>query len=618
MSPHLYFRAFVQFRSTNLRAVLFLLMALGLGLIVANSAAWAQSDLPSTGWQAAPVRSAPSATPMRTSEAAAPQQNGWQARPIAKSDSWSAAPQDSAPVSLQPAAPITADSAFGDAPQRKTTRSLVWQQQSAPPSGARRYPAATRPDAAQPSQHKVSRGVVQAAYEFEDPPAGNPRAANTAEVNAEPIATPEPINAPKPLPAHQSAPVHQSAPAPQGVIEDDSSEIVEGGEGEEGGELLGDSCGCCDNCGHCNCLCCCRPFANKLWVRSEYLLWWSPGYNLPALVTTSTSTNFATAGRLGDPSTTVLFGNSQFGDKNRSGLRIGAGYLLMPCRDISIEGYYTTTGTLSTDFTANSSTFPVLARPFTNVMSNVQGQSAHLIAFPDEATGSISINLTSEFNSAEMLIRRKMCDEHNYHIDFFGGFRYARLAENLQILESQNVLEQRMPFPQGTSLLIGDHFNALNEFNGGEFGFSFSEQYNRWTLDVTAKLAVGNTNSQVAIGGSTTRMGVAGVSNATLIYPGGVLAQTSNSGLFETNSITVMPELGVKLGFFLNRRLKLSAGYNFIYWSKVYRPGDQIDTNINSSQIPPNTLGGAAFPQYPNKTTDFWLQGFTAGLEYRF
>jgi hypothetical protein len=540
---------------------------------------------------------------MRTSEApekAAPQDSGWQTRSASPSEDWTAS-QSAAPSS------ISAESAFGDAPQHKTTRSLVWQPQaSAPASAARRYPAASRSDVAQPSQRKTDHRIVRAAYEFEDLPADAHRTVETAKPTAEPIPTPEPISAPKPMPSNSQ------------VIEDDPTEIVSDGEIEGEGDLLGESCGCCEDCGHCNCLCCCRPFAGKLWVRSEYLLWYSPGYNVPALVTTSSSTDFATAGRLGDSATTTLFGNSKFGDKTRSGLRIGAGYLLMPCRDISIEGYYTTTGTLTQEFSASSSTYPTLARPFSNVFSNVQGSAAHLIAFPQEASGAVSVNMTSEFNSAEMLLRRKMREGDNFHIDFLAGLRYARLAENLQIVESQTILGPRMPFPEGTSLVINDGFNTLNEFTGGQFGFTFSEQYNRWTIDIISKLALGNTHSQVTIGGTTSRTGVGGVSNATLTYAGGVLAQPSNSGVFETNSITAIPELGVKVGFFLNRRLKLSAGYNFIYWSKVARPGDQIDTNINSSQIPPNTLNGSSFPQYPAKTTDFWLQGITAGLEYRF
>jgi hypothetical protein len=460
--------------------------------------------------------------------------------------------------------------------------------------------------AAQPPQRKAASGVVRTAYEFDDPPANRSHAGAEEISRPEPIATPEPAAAPKPVPADS------------GMIYDNPSETISGGDIEGDVDLPGDSCGCCENCGHCNCLCCCRPFAGKLWVRGEYLLWWSPGYNVPALVTTSNSSDFATAGRLGESGTSVLFGNDQVSDKTRTGLRIGAGYLLMPCRSVSIEGYYTTTGTLTDSFAANSTTTPTLARPFFNVLSNVQGQSAHIVAFPGEASGSVSVNITSEFNSAEALIRRKMMDADNYHLDFVVGYRYARLAENLDVLETQTILGPRMPFPEGTSLNITDQFDAINEFNGGQFGFTFSEQYRRWTLDVVAKLALGNTHSQVLVNGATARTGVGGVSNATLTYAGGVLAQPTNIGIYESNGITAIPELGLKLGFFLNRRLKLSAGYNFIYWSKVARPGDQIDTSINSSQIPPGTLQGAGLPQYPAKTTDFWLQGITAGLEYRF
>jgi hypothetical protein len=226
------------------------------------------------------------------------------------------------------------------------------------------------------------------------------------------------------------------------------------------------------------------------------------------------------------------------------------------------------------------------------------------------------VTATSEFNSAEALLRRKITDSHDYHIDMVLGYRYARLAENLQIYETQNLLASRANFPAGTTLGISDAFDTLSEFNGGEIGFVFQEQYRRWTVDITAKMAVGNTNTKVSIFGATSTTGAAG--SPTVTYTGGVLAQRSNIGIYETNSVTVVPELGLKLGFNLNRRLKLSAGYNFLYWSKVARPGDQIDTDVNATQIPPGTLNGAAFPKVTNRTTDFWMQGVTAGLEYRF
>jgi hypothetical protein len=617
MSPRVRPHAIVGHGTIAFRTLPFISIATVCALLAATTAAQAQSDGPSAGWQAAPAASAP--RDAQFTDAGSQKNNGWRARaprasesePLPLRDVDTAAPRARA----QQAA--SSDAVMADSPRATVKRPLVWQPQSAAP--ARRYPAATRIETvAQPSPRTTASGVVQTAYEFDDSPAGGSRADAEEISRPEPIATPEPSGPRQPTAIRAPAATPKSSPADSGTIYDDPSEIMPGGEVEGDGELLGESCGCCDNCGHCNCLCCCRPFAGKLWVRSEYLVWWSPGYHVPALITTGASTDFATAGRLGQSGTSILFGNTKVSDDTRSGLRIGAGYLLMPCRDISIEGYYTTTGMLTDSFAANSNTFSVLARPFFNVMSNTQGQAAHITAFPQEATGSVSVNIVSEFNSAEALIRRKMTDGDNYHLDFVVGYRYARLAENLDILENQTITGPRMPFPEGTILNITDQFDAINEFNGGQFGFTFSEQYRRWTLDVIAKLALGNTHSQVLVNGATARTGVGGVSNATLTYAGGVLAEPTNIGIYESNGITAIPELGIKLGFFLNRRLKLSAGYNFIYWSKVARPGDQIDTNINGSQIPPGTLQGAGFPQYPAKTTDFWLQGVTAGLEYRF
>jgi hypothetical protein len=431
MSPRLYPHAFVQHGSTKVRAPLFFFVGLLLGLSMANTAAQAQSNLPSTGWKATQAAPASQGLPPRSSEAASQQDDGWRPRSTPVSEAQSFPSRDSAADAEQTAAPQapSAESVFDDPPHPKAKRALVWQPQSTPASAARRYPAATRAVAAQPPQKKANRGVVRTAYEFEDPPADNPRGTAGTNSNLEPIPTPEPINITEPI----NTP--KSITSNSGMIYDDPSEIISG-DGAEGDLDLGESCGCCENCGHCNCLCCCRPFAGKLWVRGEYLLWWSPGYSVPALVTTSTDPNasFDTAGRLGQTTTSVLFGNSQLGGNARSGIRIGAGYLLMPCRNISIEGYYTTTGTLTDSFAANSNTYPILARPFNNVLSDSQGQDAHIIAYPDEATGSVSITATSEFNTAEALVRCKMRDADNYHIDFLCGYRFARLAENLQIL----------------------------------------------------------------------------------------------------------------------------------------------------------------------------------------
>ena len=60
-----------------------------------------------------------------------------------------------------------------------------------------------------------------------------------------------------------------------------------------------------------------------------------------------------------------------------------------------------------------------------------------------------------------------------------------------------------------------------------------------------------------------------------------------------------------------------SLGYSFIYWSRLARPGDQIDTDLNLSQLPPGPLAGAARPEFDMHFTDFWAHGLHVGLQYR-
>ena len=77
-------------------------------------------------------------------------------------------------------------------------------------------------------------------------------------------------------------------------------------------------------------------------------------------------------------------------------------------------------------------------------------------------------------------------------------------------------------------------------------------------------------------------------------------------------------ESKTRLGYDLTCRLKATVGWSFLYWSSVMRPGDQIDTNVNPSQLPPGTLSGIPSPQFKPVMTDFWAQGLSIGLDYRY
>jgi hypothetical protein len=68
----------------------------------------------------------------------------------------------------------------------------------------------------------------------------------------------------------------------------------------------------------------------------------------------------------------------------------------------------------------------------------------------------------------------------------------------------------------------------------------------------------------------------------------------------------------------LTCNLTTTFGYRLLYWSDVMRAGEQIDTSVNTSQIPPGQLTGETRPTVPFKTSEFWAQGLHFGLEYAF
>ena len=117
---------------------------------------------------------------------------------------------------------------------------------------------------------------------------------------------------------------------------------------------------------------------------------------------------------------------------------------------------------------------------------------------------------------------------------------------------------------------------------------------------------MGNTNSRVSISGNTT---ATQPTLAPVNSSGGLLAQASNIGQYDQNRFTMLPELGVNLGFDLTRRLRLIGGYSLLYWGGAARSGDQIDLNLVPSEFPPPQNAAAGrFPQFRFAATDYWAK----------
>ena len=193
------------------------------------------------------------------------------------------------------------------------------------------------------------------------------------------------------------------------------------------------------------------------------------------------------------------------------------------------------------------------------------------------------------------------------------GGRYLQLDDSLRITENLQV-EQSV---RGVgNIVVIDQFNTRNQFYGGQIGFDGEYRKNRWFLGGSGKVALGNMRQSVSINGAT----IFNDGPAPGVESGGLLALAgTNIGEYKRDRFAVVPEAGVKIGYYFKPNLRGFVGYDVLYASSVVRPGDQIDLNVNPTFLPRNGPPiGAAVPQFQFRSTDFWAHGVSFGLELRY
>jgi hypothetical protein len=354
----------------------------------------------------------------------------------------------------------------------------------------------------------------------------------------------------------------------------------------------------------------------RFYARADYLMWWFKEQHLPPLVTTGPQEPSNFNGILGMPGTVVLFGNSEAGGGLRSGMRLTAGVWCDDECGMGVEASGFFIGQRSFRFRANSDEFPVLARPFFSL--NRMTEFAQETAAPGLSTGSVSVGGPSSLWGAEIDLRCCVCEGCWGRLDFLAGPRYLQLDEGLHIQESLTGLAGAGSFA-GSQIDVTDRFDTRNQFYGAQAGLDYRRTRGPWSLDLLGKLALGDTHEVVNIHGAQRIVSPAG---AVSTFNGGLLALPSNSGQFSRDRFAVVPEVGVTLGWQATDWCRLVVGYNFLYWSNVVRPADQIDRVIDETQIPNfgTTVpsAGRGRPAEVVRGTDFWAQGVSFGLEFRY
>jgi hypothetical protein len=357
------------------------------------------------------------------------------------------------------------------------------------------------------------------------------------------------------------------------------------------------------------------PAPLRFWGEADLLLWWIKDSQTPPLV----SVGPAGSGAILTQGGTTVFGGS-IDNEERLGGRFAVGAWL-DCEEAwAIEGDYLFLASRGVPFNTGSNGgpgSPTIGRPFFNVLLNAE--DAQLIAAPGILAGTVGVNLTSRLQGAELnlVYHPCTCCCHCWRLELLGGFRYLELHEGLGIAENLQVFPG-VPIIGGDQISLFDQFDTTNRFYGGQLGGRAEVRRGPWIGRAWTKVALGVDHETVTINGSTTIV----TPTSVTVAQGGFLALPSNIGRFNRDAFAVVPEAGLSVGCQVNEHLAVFAGYTFLYWSDVARPGDQIDRVINPTQLPVTMptggLVGPARPSFTFKDTDFWAQGIHVGVEFRF
>ncbi len=361
----------------------------------------------------------------------------------------------------------------------------------------------------------------------------------------------------------------------------------------------------------------------RLWLRGQYLIWWTKGNPVPALVSTSPAgTSKEEAGVPGKLGFDVLFGDQSIADEDRGGGYITLGYWLDEGRTLGLQvDWFLVGNDKSTgSFAAAWEAIPILARPFYDADSGEP--AAARVAFPEVMNGAISVDTSSELNSGDVLLRRTWRSGTRGRIDLLGGYRHFAFREDLTIAESLKLTAAVGDWLQDTTQDSWDHFGTDNDFHGGEFGLNLELYRACWSVNLLAKLALGNVRQELNIDGGTTMVTPAAGGRPSTTYEarGGLLSQPTNIGRHRRNELAVLPELDVNLHYHLTERCSLTLGYTWLRLNRVLRTGDQIDTAVNSRQLfdiehSRGPLNGAPRPAAIFRDTSLWAQGISFGVQ---
>ena len=373
--------------------------------------------------------------------------------------------------------------------------------------------------------------------------------------------------------------------------------------------------------------------AARTWFNLDYLLWF--GKSQPSSFPLLTTGAPASGGIPGNVSSRSLVGTDNLGYNRFSGFRAELGAYFDPAQRYGayLSGFLMEQRTNITDVRSDATGQPLFARPFINAATG--NPDVLLVSFPTFASGAAQVTSSSFLWGAEggpLVNLYRACPDGNTlgNLNFITGFRYLELYENLRIQQQTSLLPGSSAFFDGKTYTgpaqigVSDEFEVHNRFYGANFGLTGDLRRGRWFVSGAAKFALGVMNERSDIRGFSTidaANPTPGLS-ANSVVPGGLYANSNTIGRFVKDEFAVIPEFSVNLGYTVTSWMTATVGYNYLYVSRVARPGDQLAARVDPATIPSSSsygVGGVG-PIGPRDViqSSYWMQGVNFGLVMRY
>src|SRR6185437_340216 len=291
------------------------------------------------------------------------------------------------------------------------------------------------------------------------------------------------------------------------------------------------------------------------------------------------------AGIVGQPNTQDLLGGQRGLNGLRPGVRLTLGAFIDDNHDWALSHQIISLGSRSERLVGGSDGSNVVNLPQFASFGGQPVQAPLYVGFPGLSSGTVTASAQTSFFSGDTHLRR-VFQANGMRLDLLAGYRFLTVGDS--IADSFDIVSNA---PTSPRLMGNDSVRTRNYFHGGEVGFNAQGRTGQFTYEMQATIALGVTASD--LDQQQTR-------STFLGGAGGPVIQTA--GHNQTDYFSVVPQDGFKLGWQPWQHVRFTAGYDFLYWSKVRRAEE---------------LYGPG-PVLRDTTTDFWAQGFSIGAEVRY